>query len=49
MNYKITFEEMAKKGKEILSKQSPTTLAEAKAQVTKLKIQSSTKPKKSST
>jgi len=42
MNYKITFQEMARLGIELLKKQPPVTLAEAKAQAEWLK-KSSTK------
>jgi hypothetical protein len=47
MNYNnISLEQMNKLGKEILSKQSAVTLEEAKAQVLRLKQQSSQKYKK---
>jgi len=40
MNYKITFQEMARLGIELLKKQPPVTLAEAKAQAEWLREQS---------
>ena len=46
MNYKISFQERAKLGMEMLSKQSPVTLEEARAQVAKLKAASKSKVKK---
>ena len=46
MNYKISFEEMAKLGEEQLSKQKPVTLEEARKQAQWLKRQSTTKKKK---
>ena len=49
MNYKISFQERAKLGMELLSKQQPVTLKEAKEQVNWLKSQSSAKSKKNQT
>ena len=46
MNYNISFQEMAKKGMEIVSKQSPVSLEAAKKQVEKLKTLSTQKNKK---
>jgi hypothetical protein len=46
MNYKISFQERAKLGMEMLSKQSPVTLEEARAQVARLKRASKSKLKK---
>ena len=46
MNYKISFQERAKLSMEQLSKQSPVTLEEAKAQAIWLKKVSSSKIKK---
>jgi hypothetical protein len=46
MNYKISFQERAKQAQAILSKQLPTTLTQAKAQVEKLKKDSTQKSKK---
>jgi len=46
MNYKISFEEMSKLGKEILKKQKPVSLEEAKEQVKRLKENSKVKEKK---
>lgn len=43
MNYKITFQEMAQLGIELLKKQPPVTLDEAKAQAKWLKEQGGTK------
>lgn len=40
MNTQITFEEMAKRGKEILARQGPITYEQAKAQVDKLRRES---------
>jgi len=45
MNYKISFQERAKLGMEMLSKQSPVTLEEARAQVKLLKDWSTSKSK----
>ncbi|MFA9194835.1 hypothetical protein AAGV33_10480 [Flavobacterium sp. FBOR7N2.3] len=45
MNYKISFQERAKLGMEMLSKQSPVTLEEARAQVKLLKDRSTSKLK----
>jgi hypothetical protein len=47
MNYKISFQERAKLGMEVLSKQSPVTLEKARAQVARLKEESQSKVKKS--
>ncbi|MVO09119.1 hypothetical protein GOQ30_08090 [Flavobacterium sp. TP390] len=46
MNYKISFQERAKLGMEILSKQSPITLEEARAQAKRLSQASKSKVKK---
>jgi hypothetical protein len=46
MNYKISFQEMARLGMEQLSKQQPVTLKEARGQVKWLKEKSITKVKK---
>ncbi len=46
MNYKISFQELSKLSTEQLSKQLPTTLAEAKKQVLWLQTISTTKTKK---
>ncbi len=46
MNYKISFQERAKLGMEMLSKRSPVTLEEARAQVAKLHKASKSKVKK---
>jgi len=46
MNYNISFQEMAKQGMEIASKQPPVTLTDAKKQVEKLKKLSTQKNKK---
>jgi len=46
MNYKITFQERAKLGLEILSKQSPVTLKKARAQAASLKQASKSQVKK---
>ena len=46
MIYKISFLELAKLQKEILSKQSPPTLEKAKAQVQMPKSKSSSKSRK---
>jgi hypothetical protein len=46
MNYKISFQERAKLGMEILSKQSPVTLEEARAQALRLSQASKSKVKK---
>lgn len=43
MNYKITFEEMSKKGKKILENQKPVTLEKAKEQVKWLRENSKVK------
>jgi hypothetical protein len=46
MNYNVSFQERAKLSMEQLSKQSPVTLAEAKAQAIWLKNSSTSKNKK---
>ncbi|PIF30653.1 hypothetical protein CLU81_1095 [Flavobacterium sp. 9] len=46
MNYKISFQERAKIGMEILSKQSPVTLEKARAQAQRLSQASKSKAKK---
>lgn len=46
MNYKISFQERAKLGMEILSKQSPVTLEKARAQAERLSEVSKSKVKK---
>lgn len=46
MNYNLSFQELARLQKEVLSKQLPTTLAKAKKQVESLKNQSASKSKK---
>ncbi|WP_229734147.1 hypothetical protein [Flavobacterium orientale] len=46
MNYNISFQERAKLGMEILSKQSPVTLEEARAQAERLRQASKSKVKK---
>jgi hypothetical protein len=46
MNYKISFQEMEKKNKEILSKQPPVSLEQARAQVKRVKERSIQKNKK---
>jgi hypothetical protein len=46
MKSNLTFQERAKLGMEALSKQSPTTLQEALAQVAFLKAKSSSKERK---
>ncbi|MCV9926168.1 hypothetical protein OIU83_00775 [Flavobacterium sp. LS1R49] len=46
MNYKISFQERAKLGMEILSKQSPVTLEKARAQAERLSQASRSKVKK---
>ena len=46
MNYKISFQERAKIGMEMLSKQAPVTLEQARAQVEWLKQASKSKDKK---
>ena len=46
MNYNISFQEMAKLGMEIVSKQPPVSLVAAKKQVEKLKKLSTQKNKK---
>jgi len=43
MNYKISFQERAKLGMEMLSKRSPVTLEEARAQVKWLKEMSTSR------
>lgn len=37
MNFKLTFEERAARGRKILAKQKPTTIKKARAQVARLK------------
>ena len=49
MNYKISFQERAKLGMEMLSKRSPVTLEEARAQVLRLNQASKSKLKKQRT
>jgi hypothetical protein len=46
MNYKISFQERARLGMEILSKQSPVTLEKARAQAERLSQASKSKLKK---
>lgn len=46
MNYKISFQERAKLGMEMLSKQLPVTLEEARAQAERLSQASKSKVKK---
>ena len=46
MNYNISFQERAKLGMEILSKQSPVTLEKARAQAKRLSQASQSKEKK---
>jgi hypothetical protein len=46
MNYKLSFRELAALQKEVLSRQSPTTLEKARQQVKMLKKKSSSKSKK---
>ncbi|GAA4059850.1 hypothetical protein GCM10022389_00050 [Flavobacterium cheonanense] len=46
MNYKISFQERAKIGFEILSKQKPVTIEEARAQAERLRLSSKSKGKK---
>ena len=46
MNYKISFQERAKLGMEMLSKQLPITLEEARAPTERLKTASKSKVKK---
>lgn len=46
MNYKISFQERAKLGMEMLSKKSPVTLEEARAQAKRLSQASKSKVKK---
>ncbi|MCB9426613.1 MAG: hypothetical protein H6584_06250 [Flavobacteriales bacterium] len=46
MNYKISFQERAKLGLEMLSKQLPVTLEEAKAQAIRLRQASKSKVKR---
>jgi len=46
MNYNISFQERAKKGMEIIAKQPPISLVDAKRQVEKLKKLSTQKNKK---
>ncbi|MBC8884278.1 hypothetical protein H9X57_15510 [Flavobacterium piscinae] len=47
MNYKISFQERARLGMEMLSKKSPITLEEARAQAKRLNQASQSKVKKS--
>ncbi|MEO6173791.1 MAG: hypothetical protein ABIP27_01455 [Flavobacterium circumlabens] len=46
MNYKISFQERARLGMEVLSKQSPVTLEKARAQAERLSQASKSKVKK---
>ncbi|MFZ0599631.1 MAG: hypothetical protein WAM46_21765 [Flavobacterium sp.] len=46
MSYKISFQERARLGMEILSKQSPVTLEKARAQAERLSQASKSKEKK---
>lgn len=46
MNYKISFQERAKLGMELLSKRQPVTLKQAREQAQRIKRQSTTKNKK---
>ncbi|MDX8576896.1 MULTISPECIES: hypothetical protein [Elizabethkingia] len=46
MNYKISFQERARLGMEMLSKKSPVTLAKARAQAKRLSQASQSKVKK---
>ncbi len=46
MNYKISFQERARLGMEMLSKKSPVTLEKAKAQAERLRQASKSKVKK---
>jgi hypothetical protein len=46
MNHKMSFQERAKLGMEMLSKQSPVTLEEARAQAERLKKNSDSLDKK---
>jgi len=46
MNYKISFQERAKIGMEILSKQGPVTIEKARAQAERLSRASKSKEKK---
>lgn len=46
MNYKISFQERARSGMEILSKQSPVTLEKARNQAEQLRKASQSKEKK---
>ena len=46
MNYKISFQERAKRGMEILSKQGPVTIEKARAQAERLSRASKSKEKK---
>ena len=48
MNSAISFQELAKQNRKILSRQLPVTLQQAKQQVKKLKSQSSSSKKKQS-
>jgi|GEM_PF-2541656 len=48
MDYSISFKERSEKGKQILSKQQPVTLQQAKQQVKELKRGSISKKKKQS-
>lgn len=49
MNYNLSFQERAKLGMEMLSKQSPVTLEEARAQAKRLSQTSQSKSKKRQT
>jgi hypothetical protein len=46
INYKVSFEEMAERGKKILENQKPVTLEEAKKQVEDIKKASKVKEEK---
>lgn len=46
MNYKISFQERAKLGLEMLSKKSPVTLEQARAQAKRLSLASQSKVNK---
>ncbi|WP_240345271.1 hypothetical protein [Flavobacterium sp. CLA17] len=46
MNYKISFQERARLGMEVLSRQSPVTLEKARAQAERLSQESKSKVKK---
>lgn len=48
MNLKTSFSQLAKQNKEILSRQSPVTLEQAKHQVKNLKVKSAQSSKKQS-